>query len=132
MARIFKKMGDFKPVTVEDVKAEKGAMIKGACSVVDGTLVFTLPLSVTDQMCRFYEEEMTDGQGTKMIPKGGLVVAFDIPEGLELQVTDTETEENMVYRVKRGGMSASRYITLGFDPTRGYKRIAPEAETANA
>ena len=125
MAKVFKKLGDFK--ANQSAADDKGPIVTGQVQVANGHLILALPLQVTEDMCRIFEEEVERNGKTEIVPKGNMVVSFEIPEGLELTV------DELTFRVKRGGMAAKRYITLGFDPRNGFKRIpVPEADAAEA
>ncbi len=116
MAKIFRKLSDFKPN--QNAEQEKGPIVQGACEIQGNMLVFALPLVVKEEECRIFDEDVERNGKTETISKGNMVVAFDTPDNLELVVDDR------TFRVKRGGMAAKRYITLGFNPTAGFKRIS--------
>ena len=122
MAKVFKKLAEFKPN--DNAVQDKGPIVVGHVAVVGNMLQFSLPLQVTEDMCRIFDEDVERNGKTEVVSKGNMVVSFEIPENLELTV------DGLTFRVKRGGMAAKRYITLGFNPAMGYKRIPLEDDAA--
>lgn len=129
--RTFKSMGDFKPIAAAD--AEKGEalmLIPGGVEVRDRVLLFSIPLQLQADQVNIYEEKMINSKdgSESMVPKGNLGISLELPEGLELSVTDPETSEVITYRIKQGGLAKTRRLYFGFDPTKGYIHRTPTSQ----